>query len=256
MRILSTLLSLSFLLVFSFGCNKDAASTGNDPFLAPATAPDLPKRNSVDSKNLSREGLKEQEAADDGSEDIVKLTPEDAARAKRMGPGRISPSPATKSDQPVTAGSTGTTPASMPAPGSKPALDYDRAIFAISKTACYGGDKCRQFGLELTNDRRLILDAKRNMDLKGKYSRMLSATEYNKLLSAMEASEPERLEMVYPTDKTMIPADAQATILRYADVHGTERKIEVYADAPKQLAKLLADLESWVDKDGWIKMAE
>ena len=200
--------------------------------------------------------MKEQEAVSDGSEDIVKLTPEDEALAKRLGPGRVSPPPATKNNgTPVTAG---TKPSIMPAMENpnKPVLDYDRPVFAISKTACYGGDGCRQFSLELTNDRRLVLDAKKNMDRNGKYSRLLSASEYNALLSAMEATEPAELGEVYPAETKNIPADAQATVLRFDDVNGVERKVEVYSDAPKKLAQLLADMEKWADKDGWIKMAE
>lgn len=255
-----TLLCLSLLVVL--GCNKDTAgaSSGNDAFLAPATAPDLPQREAADEKDFAREGMPMQEAVDDGSEDIVKTTPEDRAVAKRMGPGKLSAPQAKKSKgEPAKAGTKPAyQPSSMPAPGKqdKPVLDYDRAVFMISKTACYGGDGCRQFSLELTNDRRLILDAKKNMDRKGLYTRLLSATEYNALQRAMEASEPADLGAVYPADTKIIPADAQATVLRYADVYGKERKVEVYADAPKELAKLIADLETWVDKDGWIKMAE
>jgi hypothetical protein len=259
-NLLPTLLSLSLLLILGFGCNKDTAgaSSGNDAFLAPATAPDLPKREAADEKDFAREGMPLQEAVSDGSEDIVKLTPEDRAAAKRMGPGKLSPSPATKSKgEPVKAGTKPAyQPTSMPAPGKqdKPALDYDRAVVMMSKTACYGN--CRQFSIELTNDGRLILDAKKNMDRKGLYTRLLSATEYNALQGAMEASEPAELNTVYPTNTKMIPADVQATVLRYADVYGKERKVEVYSDAPKPLAQLIADLEKWVDKDGWIKMAE
>ncbi|MCX8211934.1 MAG: DUF6438 domain-containing protein [Lewinella sp.] len=260
----STLLCLSLLVVLGSGCNKDTAgaSSGNDSFLAPATAPDLPKREAVDERNFSREGMPEQKRVSDGSEDIVKLTPEDRAAAKRMGPGRLSAPPATSSNgETVTAGNTAfgnraAKPASIPASGKEnmPALDYDRTLFTMSKTACYGN--CRQFSLELTNDRRLILDAKNNMDRKGLYTRMLSAREYRILQRALEASEPAELAALYPSDAKMIPADVQATVLRYADVYGEERKVEVYYDAPKQLAQLIADLESWVDKDGWIKMGE
>jgi hypothetical protein len=253
----STLLCLCLLVILGFGCNKDTAggNAGNDPFLAPATAPDLPKREAGDPQQMAKEGMKEQTAADPG-ETLKRLTPEERAAAKRMGPGRISPQPATKNNAtPVTAG---TKPGAMPATRNmnKPALDYDRPVFGISKTACYGGDGCRQFSLELTNDRRLILDAKKNMDRKGKYSRLLSTTEYNRLLAAIEATEPAELSEVYPTEVKNIPADAQATMLRYPDVYGEERKVEVYYDAPEKITKLLSDLEKWVDMDGWIKMAE
>lgn len=259
-NLISALLCLSLLAVLSFGCNKDTASmnSGNDAFLAPATAPDLPRQASVE-EGIVREKKVEQEPIDVESAEMVELTPEERAAAKRMGPGRLAPLPATKSDAaPKTAGtkpaSTGATSATAPGNERKPALDYDRTLLAMSKTACYGD--CRQFSLELTNDRRLVLDARRNMDRKGLYSRRLSATEYNALKRAMEASEPAELGPLYPADAKMIPADAQATVLRYADVFGEERKVEVYYDAPERLAKFIADLESWVDKDGWIKVAE
>ncbi len=256
--LLPTLLCLCLLAVIGFGCNKDTAGANSDKdtFLAPAAAPDVPERTPVNPEDMAKVGMKEQEAVDDGSEDIVKLTPEDEAAAKRMGPGRVAPPPATKSGgTPVTAN---TKPNTMPVPEKpkKPVLDYDRALVTISKTACYGGEGCRQFSLELTNDRRLVLDAKKNMDRSGKYTRLLSATEYNRLLSAMEATQPSQLGAVYPKDTKTIPADAQATVLRYADVYGEARKVEVYSDAPKRLAEFLADLEKWVDTDGWAKAEE
>lgn len=257
--LLPTLLCLCLLAVLGFGCNKDAtgANSAQDNFLAPAAAPEMPKRSVDNDQKLSKVEMAEATPDGGSNEDIVEMTPEDRAAAKRMGPGRLSPTPAKKTTDGAPA-TTGTKPSSMPTSQNpnKPVLDYDRPVFAISKTACYGGAGCRQFGLELTNDRRLILDAKKNMDRQGKYSRVLSASEYNALLSAMEASEPAQLGMVYPADTKNIPADAQATVLRYDDVNGVERKVEVYSDAPKQLAKLIADLEKWVDMDGWIKMAE
>ncbi len=85
---------------------------------------------------------------------------------------------------------------------------------------------------------------------------MQSAREYRARQRWREASEAAELAALYASDARMIPADVQATVLRYADVYGEERKVEVYYDAPKQLAQLIADLESWVDKDGWIKMGE
>lgn len=250
-----TLLCLSLLLILGLGCNKDTAGagTGNDTFLAPASAPDLPPAAPVDPEAIEEMGGKAQEMVDDGLDEIQELQPGEEAAAKRQGPGRLTPSPVTKSTPAPTTASTKPTPAGSP---GKPVMDYNRALFALSKTACYGGEGCRQYSLELTNDRRLVLDAKRNMKRKGKYSRLLSATEYNALLSAVEGTNPAGLGAVYPADTKNIPADAQATVLRYADVHGAEKKVEVYDGAPRKLAQLITDLEAWVDKDGWVKMAE
>lgn len=249
---------MALLLVLTTACNRDAVDSGQDgtgTFLAPASAP-LRTTNST----AAEEGQL-QDAPMAIEPDVLPgedepgaelLTAEELDAARRAGPGRIGSKPQTAA--PGTA--TPAKPKTMSAPSTtgKSVADYDRPVVAISKTACYG--ECRQFGLTLTNDRRLVLAAGKNMDRKGKYSRVLNTREYNELLAAMQTANPEGLTALYPNNIKNVPADAQGTILSYPDVDGNERKVEIYYDAPEKLDAFLAAFEAWVDKDGWIKMAE
>lgn len=259
LKLFPTLLSLALLLVITSACNRDAVDSNQSnsgTFLAPASAPMSPNALAAEDEAKPRMApeIEEEEDYPGKSEAVVhQMTDEELAAAKRAGPGRIGAKP-----RPVapSINATPETPKTMDVPttGNKAVLDFGSTVVAISKTGCYG--KCRQFSLTLTKDRRLILDAGNNMDRKGKYSRVLNTSEYNELLVAMQAAKPAGLAEVYPRETKDIPADIPATVLRYPDLDGNERKVEVYYDAPEKLDDFLTTFEAWVDKDGWIKMAE
>lgn len=258
LKLFPTLLSLAFLLVLTSACNRDAVDStqdGTGTFLAPASAPLNPQALAA-----ADEAKPKMAAAIEGPGELpgenepvpTKMTAEEIEAAKRAGPARLGSQPQVAA--PLTASPEPPKTMDVPSSGNKPAPDYNRPVVAISKTACYG--ECRQFVLSLTNDRRLILDAGKNMDRKGKYSRALSGREYNELLAAMQDAKPESLAALYPNNIKHVPADAQGTVLRYPDPNGNERKVEIYYDAPEKLDAFLTSFEAWVDKDGWVKMAE
>jgi hypothetical protein len=257
-KLLPTLLSLAFLLVLTTACNRDAVDStgdGTGTFLAPASAPLNPNARAAEDEARQQMAptLEEPDVLPGEDEPSVgQMTAEEIDAAKRAGPGRVGAQPQTA--VPRTAAPEKPKTMAAPNTGGKPALDYDRPVVSVSKSACYG--KCRQFVLTLTNDRRLILEAGANMDRKGKYSRRLNAREYNELLVAMQAADPEGLTPLYPNNVKQIPADAQGTVLRFPDLNGDERKVEIYYDAPEKLTEFLTAFEAWVDKDGWIKTAE
>lgn len=260
-------LFLLLLIALVAGCNRDAAldNPANDPYLAPASAPltnpepRVPdaERNPIGAPEITTRSESGAENEPNGGA----LTPADRALARQMGPEKLGydrtrtqPTPAPAPNQRQTTPTPGGV--AMPAPPvlSKPAQDYDRPVLTLTKTPCYGGDGCRQYALQLTNDRRLLLTADRGMERSGKYVRTLTAREYNDILTAVEATEPADLPAVYPTDTKNIPADVQANVLTLGDVYGSPRRVEVYADAPKALTSLLTQLDAWVDREGWVKL--
>ncbi len=258
LKLSPALLALAFLLILTTACNRDAvdsAQEGTGTFLAPASAPLNPQALAAadEAKPKMAPGIEGPGELPGENEPVpTQMTAEEIEAAKRAGPARLGTQPQAAAPRTVAPESPKTM--DVPTNGNKPTLDFDRPVVAISKTACYG--KCRQFVLTLTNDRRLILAAGKNMDRKGKYSRALSGREYNELQAAMQAAEPESLAALYPNNIKHVPSDAQGTVLRYPDSDGNERKIEIYYDAPEKLDAFLTAFEAWVDKDGWIKMAE
>jgi len=255
-KFIPSLLSIALLLVLMSACNRDATEAGKDgtgTFLAPAAAPPSA------SVRMSDDESKPTESPTIGAESAVpevepgaaeKLTEEEMRIARNAGPGRTAPMPTTRQTA-----TPRTAEAAVPTTsGSKPVIDFDRPVMSLHKTACNGN--CRQYDLTLTNDRRLVLAAGRNMKRKGNYSRALSAREYNEILVAMQAANPEGLAHLYPEVIENVPADAQGTLLSFPGQDGKERKVEVYYGAPEKLDALISTFEAWVDKDGWIRMAE
>lgn len=250
------------LLTVLTACNREAAdATANaDGFLAPASAPPAADVNTMREEDKPQEGRPmiegpsagDIEAANEPNGGIP--TPEQIEAIRQQGPGRTTPMP----DRPQTAASPApTTAGSMPATATsgKPVLDYDRPVFTLSKTPCYG--KCPQYSLTLTNDRQLILDAINYMDKKGKYSIRLNTREYNTLLMGLDSLNLQTLPAVYPQDTKRIPSDIQATVLRFPNDAGTEeKKVEIYFDAPEKLASFLTRFEAMVERKDWVKMAE
>lgn len=244
-------------------CNREAldATAPKDGFLAPASAPPRPPapvRNTMREVEKPGEVAPMMEATDDLKADNEPSpgvpTPEQIEAIRRQGPRRTTPMP----DRPQTAAPTAPpTAGSVPtaATSGKPVLDYDRPMFSLSKTPCYG--KCPQYSLTLTNDRQLILNAINHMDKKGKYSIRLNAREYNTLLMGLDSLNLQTLPAVYPQDTKRIPSDVQATVLRFPNDAGTEeKKVEIYFDAPEKLASFLTRFEAMVERKDWIKMAE
>jgi hypothetical protein len=255
-----SLLSLLVALTF-FACNRDATSRTNGTFPAPASAPtkttavksfdneDAPRMAPAADIDISDEYAKEAPAP---------MTDEQQEASKRLGPAKgAGMTPATVMAKPVTANA-GMVKQPAPKPASdmtdKPALDYGRAIVTIAKSACHSGDRCRQFTISLTADRRLILEPKWNMDLKGTHVRQLTATEYGELTAAMEATEPANLNTSYPTDHSNFPVDLQSTSLTYADVYGAPKRVNLYQEGPEEVIEFMALMEAWIDKDGWARM--
>ncbi|WP_020571404.1 DUF6438 domain-containing protein [Neolewinella persica] len=246
------------LLSLLFGCNRDAsnATSSDGKFLAPANQPaksTMPDKGAV---TKMVENKKMIEGPNEAVVDDVKvaeegLTDADIAAAKRPGSRRT---PSTADQARATSVPEQETPRSMPTPAAsgKPVLDYDRPLFAVSKTACYG--ECEQYSLTLTNDRQLILNAKKHMDKKGEYRLRLNAQEYNSLISGLDSLNLDQLPAVFPRDIETIPADVQATVLRFPEsVGSTEmKKVEVYFDAPDQLASFLKRFEAMVARKDWV----
>jgi hypothetical protein len=92
------------------------------------------------------------------------------------------------------------------------------------------------------------------MDKKGEDRLRLNAQEYNTLISGLDSLHLDQLPAVFPRNIKRIPTDVQATILRFPDNNtgGEEmKKVEVYFDAPDQLASFLERFEAMVKRTDW-----
>ncbi|MFK8162657.1 MAG: DUF6438 domain-containing protein [Lewinella sp.] len=240
------------ILLFSLllGCNRDATSAEGS-FLAPANQPDnntMPSKD-MDERSMGMTKQTEDALIDEGKTKVEPLSAEDLAAARRPGSRADKVAVSGEADPQKTKNVQ-----AMPTPttAGKPVLDYDRPIFAISKTPCYG--ECEQYSLTLTNDRQLILNAKKHMDKKGEYRIRLNAREYNSLISGLDSLNLQQLPAVFPNNIKTIPSDIQATVLRFPDNVGGEemKKVEVYFDAPDQLTSFLQRFEAMVARKDWV----
>lgn len=256
---------LSLLVAFTlFACNRDAAEAtqrANSTLPAPASAPNQPPAV----KAMGQEAIPAKAAVDPAFANDVpdtkgqaEMTEADYEAASRLGPAKGAgiPQAATNVQRAPGNGNMAKKPAVQPAPDltDKPALDYGRPVVTLAKSACHSGSRCRQFTISLTADRRLILEPKWNMDLKGTHVRQLSAAEYRELTAAMEATEPANLQSTYPADMSTVPADLQSTALTFADVYGAPKRVSFHQQGPEEAIEFMALLEAWVDKDGWKRM--
>jgi hypothetical protein len=253
------ILSILLLSLFS-SCNRDASNVTypEGSFLSPANQPES---NDLPSKDVDVRPIEGPKMVDDANIKVVengrtierKLTTADMAAAKRPGsrrPGAVADKAAAAGTAPTESGNTQSMP--TPSTSGKPVIDYDRPILTLSKTPCYG--ECEQYSLTLTNDRQLILNAKKHMDKKGEYRIRLNAQEYNTLLNGLDSLHLDQLPAVFPRNIKMIPADVQATVLRFPDNMGGKemKKVEVYFDAPDQLASFLKRFEAMVARKDWV----
>ena len=262
-----SLLLLALVLLLA-ACAREA--TGPDPdntFLAPASAPPSVAVNSEGQVVETRDQIETPAITDLGDDEARlepnggQLTPEQVAAAKRMGPGRLGKVYPETVEAATPNAADVRTPATMPAPtqatvpGGKPALDYDRPVAMVMKGACYSAPDCRQYTLTLTNAQTLLLAAGRGTKQgSGNYQMVLSPADYNKVVTALEAIDAAKLSATYPTDAKAIPADLQVTRLKLMTDAGTDREVEVYADAPEKVQAALDILDGFVALDGWRKL--
>jgi len=254
------LIVLSLAVCLFASCNRDATgatTNATDLSTAPATPPTPPTMSGITEEKRpveARPDIVNDTEMERSNRDEISMTEEQLRAGKRLGPGKNAGMPNAVRPAARTTAPEKAAPTPVTSGNQKPVLDYDRPIFEVNKSPCYAKEGCRQYKLSLTNDRRLVLEAGKNMERKGTYSRMLNAREYQELKTGMEALEPATMPATYPENTKMIPADVQATVLRFPDVYGKKKKVEIYGETPEKMTAYLTELDAWVDKDGWVKI--
>ncbi len=247
MRYFFVLLLLVFLC---FSCNRDL--TDGSGTAGPAFAQPTPNTTTG-----MRAGQKDGEAAIGSPEREMAETPAASspeevpspAEAKRMGPGRTAPvvrdHSATTSPQAGQKSNSGV----APAVGGSIVVSKikDPQVFEVYTTPCYGN--CPEYTLRLFEGGMLVLNAKKGLRQEGLHTQQLQYFQYSDLVEQFNSLVATDLAAVYPA--TEIPTDLPATVLRYTDAKGKERKVKVYVDAPEALASFLAEVTQLPKQGIW-----
>lgn len=106
-----------------------------------------------------------------------------------------------------------------------------------------------EYKIDLYDNHQMFLDAKKNLDKKGKYMRTLSEKEYNQLVSAFLEADYFKFQDEYTSSITDLPT-------RYITFShkGQTKKIKDYHGAPEELKELEFMVQSFLDRVGWEKM--
>lgn len=106
-----------------------------------------------------------------------------------------------------------------------------------------------EYKIDLYDNKQMFLDAKKNLDKKGKYMRTLSEKEYQQLVEAFEAANFYDFDDEYTANITDLPT-------RYItfSYKGQSKKIKDYYGAPDELKELEFMIQSFLDRVGWEKM--
>lgn len=134
---------------------------------------------------------------------------------------------------------------------NKPVNLNEQASMVLSYAQNPGNtDQIPEYEIKLFSNRQMYLDAKRNLDVEGKYMRTLNEREYNNLVNAFVQANFFHFQDSYTADMTNLP-----TRYLYFNHNNTEKKILDYCGAPKELKELELLVQSFLDRIGWVKMS-
>ncbi|NME67643.1 DUF6438 domain-containing protein [Flammeovirga aprica] len=121
-------------------------------------------------------------------------------------------------------------------------------VIKMSKTSCRG--KCPQYSIVIYNSKKAVLEAKSNLEMKGKYALELSDAQYNELVKAFEDSDFTSFDKEYTSKVTDLPTTyisflANDALYTIKDYHGAPEKLK---ELEKKVSNLL-EMEGWEKTD-------
>lgn len=116
----------------------------------------------------------------------------------------------------------------------------------MSKTSCRG--ECPQYSIVIYNSKKAVLDAKSNLELKGKYTLELSDDQYTELIKAFEDAEFSSFEKEYTAKVTDLPT----TYISFL-TNDSLYTIKDYYGAPQKLKELEKKVANLLEVEGWKK---
>lgn len=123
----------------------------------------------------------------------------------------------------------------------------NKAIVSFHKTRCFK-DVCPSYKLYLMDDGNLVLEAFSNIGREGTYCIAISELDKNKIIEAFIASDFFSFQDEYNGNITDVPTTYIS--FRYA---GDYKKIKDVYGAPDALKSLESMMETYINRNGWIK---
>ena len=120
-------------------------------------------------------------------------------------------------------------------------------ILEIETTSCYG--TCPVYTMQIYSNGSAILLGKEHMRNIGKFSSNIEKERLNKLIKSFEASSFFEFNNAYNSKFKDLPT-------KYISYHkdGLTKKILAYDNIPKELQKLIVQLEALVKELNWEKI--
>ncbi|MEP2773350.1 MAG: DUF6438 domain-containing protein [Fulvivirga sp.] len=123
------------------------------------------------------------------------------------------------------------------------------AIIVIQKTPCMG--TCPEYEMMIFENRRVVIEAKQHLPIKGKFRGELSVQTYEELIEKFEDSDFFEFEDRYTSNITDMPT----TYLTYRS-GDKAKKIMDYHGAPKALKDLENEVHGLIDQISWTEVKE
>ena len=129
--------------------------------------------------------------------------------------------------------------------GPKIGNEEDKVI-TMEKTECFG--TCPVYLIELYANRTVVLDARKFMDLEGKYFTKLNKDDFTSLIEKFSSSGFQKFDNSYESHVSDLPT----TFISFRE--GNEvKKIKDYVGAPQELKELENKVAALIETLDWKK---
>ncbi|AZQ63540.1 hypothetical protein EI427_15315 [Flammeovirga pectinis] len=122
----------------------------------------------------------------------------------------------------------------------------DIEVIKMSKTSCRGN--CPQYSIIIYNSKKVLLDAKSNLQFEGKYSLKLNDEQYKTLVKSFEDTGFDNFKAEYTAKVTDLPT----TYISYL-TNDSLYTVKDYYGAPKELKMLENNIANLLELEGWEK---
>jgi hypothetical protein len=122
-------------------------------------------------------------------------------------------------------------------------------IISYNQT-CENSTESPEFKIELFTNKQMYLTAIKNLDKEGKFMRMLSEKEYNKVINSFSEARFFKFDNSYIVDQSN-----ESIKYLFFDSNGKQKTVSHQSIVPEGLKELEYMMQSFLDRVGWEKMS-
>ncbi|MDA3891428.1 MAG: DUF6438 domain-containing protein [Salinivirgaceae bacterium] len=124
-----------------------------------------------------------------------------------------------------------------------------KLIISYNQT-CENSTESPEFKIELFTNKQMYLTAIKNLDKEGKFMRMLSEKEYNKVINSFSEARFFKFDNSYIVDQSN-----ESIKYLFFDSNGKQKTVSHQSIVPEGLKELEYMMQSFLDRVGWEKMS-